>query len=430
MVQGVLLLLLVFSLSPTSVSAEDNWLLDQKTDFEQFLANLKSKEVLAQGVLDQARRAEAKAIQLEDHEALPIARQAVDLAQQGVAEAQRRVARQQVKVAAIEKTLRLPRVKGAAVDVRGQVLKKRGNQWVPMTSATPLGPGDTIRTGSNGTADVLFEDYSRVMLGPNSVLIFERDEKEQSTFYRLKEGLMHFLRSRTSSDDAILGGILGRRYRVHTATVAVAVRGTEFDLRVDDNGLTHLVPYSGTVEMTALPEAMAKVKIDRWWEKGKAVASKPLLEGKLLRVASTQGEVKIEGADGTAHAAVVVELLAGGEKIVTGKEGFARIELADGAQGTLAANTSLSIMPQGTPEAVRYEIQQGRMHAIGSKETGARLIEISTPNAMLKGQWVEFDILVNNQGLADVVPLSGTVEVTAQRDKRDSEKIRSWWEEP
>lgn len=398
-------------------------MLDQKTDFEQFLSNLKSKEVLAQGVLDQARHAEAKAIQLQDHTALPIAREAVGLAQQGVAEAQRRVTRQQAKVSVLDRAMHLgPGVTGVTVEARGTVLKQQGGRWVPLQSAGPLQPGEAIRTGRNGTAEVIFRDGFRVVLGPSGLFTME-PVTPQGSLYRLKEGLIHFLHEP--------GKFFERRYKVRTdGGATVANRGTEFDLRVDARGVTHLVPYDGAVEIAVDPTIIARVNVDRWWEKGKTVASKPLPEGKLLRVAFTQGEVKIEGVDGSSRAAAVGALLANGEKLITGKDGFVQIDLTGGAQGTMAANTRIAITTQGTTEAVRYEIQQGRMHAIGSKETGARPIEISTPNAVLKGQGAEFDVTVNGQGLADIVPLSVTVEVTAQRDKLDVAKLKSWWEEP
>lgn len=432
---GLVLFGLVWALAATSVRAEDNWLLDQKTDFEQFLADLKSKEVLAQGVLDQARRAEAKAIQLEDQEALPIARQAIDLAQQGVAEAQKRVARQAAKVDALDRARQEgPHIRAAVTEIRGQVfiLKKQNGKFVPLQSAAVIQPGEAVRTGRNGSMEVIFQDGSRILLSHNSEFHFTPEEKEQGALYRLRQGLMHIFgerRYKVRSPAASGGGLRGQLPRYEMPTAVAGVRGTEFDLRVDNHGLTHLITYSGTVELTALPEAMAKVKLDRWWEKGKAVAAKPLPESKLLRVALTQGDVKIEG-NGTSRIATAGEHLADGEKVATGENGFARIELVDGAQGALAANTRLEVKAQGTPEAVRYEIQQGRMHAVISKKTGARLIEIATPNAVLKGQGAEFEVSVDGQGLADVIPLSATVEVTAQRDNLDTEKIKSWWEEP
>lgn len=167
---GLILFGLVFTLADTSVRAEENWLLDEKTDFEQFLSNLKSKEVLAHGVLDQARRAEAKAIQLEDQEAVGIARQAVELSQQALSEAQKRVALQQAKVVALDKAMRLgPGITGVTVEARGTVLKLQAGKWVPLQSAGPLQPGEAIKTGSNGRAEVLFRDGTRVELAPYSV---------------------------------------------------------------------------------------------------------------------------------------------------------------------------------------------------------------------------------------------------------------------
>jgi len=416
-------------------AAEEHWLLNQKTDFAQFLNNLKTKETLARGVLDQAHRAEAHALELNDQQALPIARQAVALAEQGLGKAHERVARQDEKLAAIDRALSLKTaVPGVTLAIRGEVQKQEGKAWVPLTSAAPLKSGEAIRTGLTGSADVIFRDGSRVQLGPNSEFLLEEQTPQRST-YRLLNGFIHDLFKPPQRFRTFGGGLRGQLIQYNTPTAILAVRGTEFDLKLDEQGVTHLVPYAGTMELTAEAGKLNRSKLDRWWESGTpAAAPTPLPPGKVLRLAALQGEVRIEGVDGASRAAAVGDLLARGERLITGDTGLAHLDLAGGYRASAGPNTRLKIATENNSSGrQRCALEQGRVHMVGTPAhtpKTSRSPGFVTPNAVLRGNGAEFEVTVDAHGLTDVIPLAGSLEVTAKREPLDLERIQPWWNEP
>jgi len=96
--------------------------------------------------------------------------------------------------------------------------------------------GETVSTGPNSEVQLDFADDSRVTLRPNSRFVIEafrvnkkEPEKERSFFSLLKGGL------RT------ITGLIGKRrnanYRMKTTVATIGIRGTDYELRLTDQGL-------------------------------------------------------------------------------------------------------------------------------------------------------------------------------------------------
>ncbi|MDB5541794.1 MAG: hypothetical protein JWQ89_3521 [Devosia sp.] len=106
--------------------------------------------------------------------------------------------------------------------------------------------GDLIRTGTGGSAQILFDDGTKLVVGPGSALKIED----------------YLLRGDGSAGKMVIGALAGTfrfvtghaekdRYRIDTPSGTIGIRGTEFDFVVDGPKSTRVLMYSGTTELCA-----------------------------------------------------------------------------------------------------------------------------------------------------------------------------------
>lgn len=106
--------------------------------------------------------------------------------------------------------------------------------------------GELILTGPGGQVQILFDDNTRLVVGPNSQLRIEAyllrgtDTVEQLTVNALT-GSFRFLSGNSPSEN----------YQINTPTGTIGVRGTELDLTVFD-GVVQVLLYEGAVELCNL----------------------------------------------------------------------------------------------------------------------------------------------------------------------------------
>ena len=148
---------------------------------------------------------------------------------------------------------------GAAVAAAGSFLFVAGDVNVtPATGGSPVRvrrgaevePGDTIRTGLRGIAQLRMVDGALLAVRPGTELriddySFEEPEKEDRSFFSLVSGAF---RSIT--------GLIGQRnidgYRVSTTTATIGIRGSDADIGHDPNTqLTAVRTYEGGHTVTA-----------------------------------------------------------------------------------------------------------------------------------------------------------------------------------
>jgi tetratricopeptide (TPR) repeat protein len=136
----------------------------------------------------------------------------------------------------------------AVVQMRGtvEVAKAGGNVWTAAKPGQALAAGDRVRTGENSGALVRLADMSIWQMTEISVIGIEAPPQPQS-----KLGL--FI-------ERGLGFFFGRDKRetvgVRTRTVSGAVRGTEFNVSVAEDGTTVLTLLEGEMELTAAGESL------------------------------------------------------------------------------------------------------------------------------------------------------------------------------
>jgi hypothetical protein len=135
----------------------------------------------------------------------------------------------------------------AAADVAATMLKAQGKGQVfqpggaeaDYKAGALLRPGSRIVTGESGLAQ-LMDDGSRVSVGPNTDLTLaesKRDGGERSTVFQLVRGLFRATVQKLT---------VGSRFEVRTDNAVAAVKGTDFEVVVDDAG-TEARVSEGTV---------------------------------------------------------------------------------------------------------------------------------------------------------------------------------------
>ncbi|MFA6092087.1 MAG: FecR family protein [Elusimicrobiota bacterium] len=95
-------------------------------------------------------------------------------------------------------------------------------------------PGAEVKTAAGARAVITFEDGSKVEIGPKSSFVLEAADPSVSRM-RLGMGWMK----------AVVTKMAHRRFSVRTPTAVCSVRGTEFDVRVGEDGRTSVDLFKG-----------------------------------------------------------------------------------------------------------------------------------------------------------------------------------------
>ena len=109
---------------------------------------------------------------------------------------------------------------------KGQVSIERNGQVLPGSLGTRVEPGDTLKTGLDGSVGITMSDNSLLSAGPNSILSLDRYDFDTTTNQgrfdaQLKKGSL-----------AVISGRIARErpeaMTVRTPSAILGVRGTEF----------------------------------------------------------------------------------------------------------------------------------------------------------------------------------------------------------
>lgn len=109
----------------------------------------------------------------------------------------------------------------------------------PLTVGAQVFLGDRVVTDGKGTAQLLFTDGTRMVVGPNSELmldafVFRSAAAENQFAVRALGGAFGFISGNAPSD----------AYLIHTPSATMGVRGTRFDIAVTA-GETNVLLYQG-----------------------------------------------------------------------------------------------------------------------------------------------------------------------------------------
>lgn len=145
-----------------------------------------------------------------------------------------------------------------SVRAESDVLFVKAKDWYPAVINQVLTAGDTLKTGIYGRLDVLFKTGIQIKVNQKTTLIIKETAKDKKGItLGLKSGEV-WSRSKAIPDDL----------KIETPSATAAIRGTDWNLTVDEKGSSYLTVLNGfveffndfgTVRLTAGEQAMAEV---------------------------------------------------------------------------------------------------------------------------------------------------------------------------
>lgn len=135
-------------------------------------------------------------------------------------------------------------------------LPRDAREWQAVLSGAVVGMGDTLRTGADGRAALLLRDESIVRLTHDTVFLLQqvapgpgdaplRHTAAGSLATEAKRSLLRVLQGELW----LLNKNPEERVDVQTRAMTASLRGTEFDLRVEEDGTSLVSMLEGTVEV-------------------------------------------------------------------------------------------------------------------------------------------------------------------------------------
>lgn len=132
---------------------------------------------------------------------------------------------------------------GTAVGVDPDAAARLNSTDRVLEVGADVSVGETIVTGAAGQVQIIFDDQTRLVVGPNSSLLIETyllasNNTAEKLAINALGGSFRF----------ITGNSAKPAYSIKTPTAAIAVRGTEFDMVVG-NGVTGVLLYEGALQI-------------------------------------------------------------------------------------------------------------------------------------------------------------------------------------
>ena len=114
----------------------------------------------------------------------------------------------------------------------------------------PVYSGDRVETDAKGSAQIKFRDNTKLVVGPSSSMVIDAFVFSDSNTARqvsidVLKGTLRFMTG-TSPKDA---------YSIKTPTATIAVRGTEFDVAIENGGATRVANFEGQTHICPLAGA-------------------------------------------------------------------------------------------------------------------------------------------------------------------------------
>ena len=136
---------------------------------------------------------------------------------------------------------------GATAVVANSVTGTLGTELRRLIVGSPVRKDEVIETGPKGSSQIIFADETVLTVGPLSKVVldevaFDPAAQDGDFIISVAIGAMRF----------ISGSIAAKNYRVNKPTGIIGIRGTIFDLLVDQSGATTVVLRSGIVSISNL----------------------------------------------------------------------------------------------------------------------------------------------------------------------------------
>lgn len=123
---------------------------------------------------------------------------------------------------------------GSVIDLTGTAVIKRGKETITVSKGTQVETNDKVET-KNGTVNIKFKDNTNVKITENSALViddFVYDPKNSAggkLNLKAAAGTVRYVSGNIAKDNP-------NSVKINTPTAAIAVRGTDFVMAVDEMG--------------------------------------------------------------------------------------------------------------------------------------------------------------------------------------------------
>jgi hypothetical protein len=149
-----------------------------------------------------------------------------------------------------------------------QVLRSGSTESIKATNGMELAVGDTITTGSDGSAKLTFFEGSVMEIKANSEILI--NELSTASTGSTSVSLMEQVGSTVNRVAKLVDS--ASKYEVETPAAVAVVRGTVYDMLVQQNGTTTLKSEEGSVSFTAAEQT---VIVNAGFQSTAAVGGKP-----------------------------------------------------------------------------------------------------------------------------------------------------------
>ena len=153
---------------------------------------------------------------------------------------------------------------GSVIDVTGTAVVKRGSTSIPIAKGTPIELNDRVET-KNGVVNIRFKDDTTVKVTESSAMViddFVYDPKSNSGKLGLKAaaGTVRYVSGNIAHNNP-------NAVNIKTPTAAIAVRGTDFVMSVDETGKSAVIlmptcEIAGGVNLKGLVCGSGKIDVE------------------------------------------------------------------------------------------------------------------------------------------------------------------------
>ncbi len=136
----------------------------------------------------------------------------------------------------------LAAAEGSAVGVDPDAVARRGSSDRVLVVGADISVGDRVVTGASGRVQIVFQDQTRLVVGPGSSL------EIQSYLLNGNRADKFAVNALAGTFRFISGNSPKSAYSINTPTASIAVRGTKFDITVQ-RGSTQVLLYEGGLQL-------------------------------------------------------------------------------------------------------------------------------------------------------------------------------------
>jgi hypothetical protein len=143
---------------------------------------------------------------------------------------------------------------GLVVKVTPGATLSRSGKTSDLLGGQSLSAGDVISTNRSGQVQMLFNDETRIAIGPNASLAIDDIRMKQNGTAR------KFAVSAVAGGFRFLSGHSPKSaYSIKTPTATMGIRGTAFDFVVRNRAATDIIIFSGLVHMCGVSGSCFRV---------------------------------------------------------------------------------------------------------------------------------------------------------------------------